>query len=190
MEELEHYQEDPEKLILLAQQGDSEAFGRLYKIYYTPVYRYIFLRTRRKAETEDIAQTVFLKVYNSLNTIKDFKSPPLAFFFTVARNALIDHWRKEGHGTVYDDELLISKSDEAIDNTDRIETKETKELIHSALGILTEDQQEIIRLKFLSELSNKEISEMIGKSEEAIRQLQSRALKLLRAYLKRDTNIE
>jgi RNA polymerase sigma-70 factor (ECF subfamily) len=186
MDRVEQNGPDPKELIRLAKAGDQEAFGKLYELYYTPVYRYIYLRTKSKSSAEDLTQTVFLKVYNSLAQMKVMSVSPLAYFFTVARNTIIDHWRKEGHGMVYSDELLMSEETDLPDTSERAEAREARELIESALGILTEDQQEVIKLKFLSDLSNKDISIMLDKSEEAIRQLQSRALKLLRGYFKRE----
>ncbi len=179
--------EEVKALIHKAKNGDSEAYGEVYRAYYTPVYRYIYLRTKSRDQAEDLAQTVFMKVYKSLSNLETTSTSPLAYFFTVARNTIIDHWRKEGHGTVYDDEVVASQSDKEQDTMESFETKESKELVHQALGILTEEQQEVMRLKFISDLSTKDIATMLEKSEEAVRQLQSRALKLLRAYFKRES---
>jgi RNA polymerase sigma-70 factor (ECF subfamily) len=179
--------ENAKMLIESAKAGDSEAFGTLYQLYYTPVYRYIYLRTKSKTQAEDITQTVFLKVYKTLGRWEATESSPLAYFFTVARNSIIDHWRKESHGTVYDDEVVRDFDGQEGSAVDDFEKRETEEIVHSALGILTEDQQEVMRLKFISDLSTAEIARMLDKSEEAVRQLQSRALKLLRTYFKRES---
>jgi RNA polymerase sigma-70 factor (ECF subfamily) len=174
--------EDPKILIEKAKTGDKQAFEELYRLFYTPVYRYIRLRVRNKAEAEDLAQTVFFKVYSALPRFEYGNSAPLAYFFTVARNTVIDHWRKSGR-VIYDDDILINKESELAEKSGA-EIKETKEMIFQAMESLTDDQRDIITYKFLHELGTHEIAEMLGKSEEAVRQLQSRALKSLRSYFK------
>lgn len=183
----DHNPDEVKLLIEQAKSGDSEAFGAVYRLYYTPVYRYIYLRTKSRNHAEDLTQTVFMKVYKSISGVETSGVSPLAYFFTVARNTIIDHWRKEGRGMVYDDEAVAAKANDLDTGVESFETSEAKEIVHQALGILTEDQQEVMRLKFVSDLSTKEISQMLDKSEEAVRQLQSRALKLLRAYFKRES---
>ncbi len=175
--------EDPKTLILRAKKGDKNAFEELYKLFYTPVFRYIFLRTKNKDEAEDLAQTVFLKVYKSISRFESGNSAPLAYFFTVARNTIIDHWRKQGR-VIYDDELISKKSDELIDEKSDTSTREAKEIISQAMESLTDDQREVITYRFIHELETKEICELTGKKEEAVRQLQSRGLKAMREYLK------
>jgi RNA polymerase sigma-70 factor (ECF subfamily) len=91
---------DPRELLRRAKEGDEGAFGALYEIYYTPVYRYLFLRSRSKADAEDIAQTVFVKVYASLERF-EIHEEPLCYFFSVARNALIDFHRKKTRKRIF-----------------------------------------------------------------------------------------
>jgi len=176
---------DPSSLMQQAKNGNKDAFGVLYKMYFTPVFRYISLRLKDKVQTEDLAQTVFLKVFRSLHRYREEHKDPLAYFFTVARNTLIDFWRKKR-------ELRLQETDEnqiATDySSDILVTLSEKEKVEKALlrelDLLTENQKEALVLKFISDLSNKQISEVIGKSEEAIRQLQCRGLKTLRDNLK------
>lgn len=174
---------DPKELMILAKQGDNEAFGALYRLFYTPVFRYISLRVRSRREAEDIAQTVFMKVFNSLPRYESTTAQPLAYFFTVARNTIIDFWRKEGR-VVYDDEIVIEKGETLNEQKSDGYQREIKELIWQGLQTLTEDQRTILVYRFINELETKEIAQITGKREEAIRQLQSRALKILRVYFK------
>lgn len=167
-----------------AKHGSQEAFTLLYNLYFTPVWRYVYLRTKNRGEADDLAQTIFLKVYKSLPRYRNTDAAPLSYFFTVARNTIIDHWRKKSHGVIYSDEAVNHASDTQADPNDKVKQKEDQEMITKALGTLTEDQEEAIVLRFMSGLSTKEISDVTGKREDAIRQLQSRALKVLRTYFK------
>ncbi len=176
--------DDPKTLIMRAKEGDTRAFEELYTLFYTPVFRYIYLRTKSKEEAEDLAQTVFLKTFKSISRFESGASAPLAYFFTVARNTVIDHWRKQGR-VIYDDEIVSKKADEIIEGNSDTAKRETKEIIAEAMESLTEDQREIITYRFIHELDTKEICKATGKKEEAVRQLQSRALKTMREYLKK-----
>ncbi len=177
---------DPKQLIKQAKLGDAEAFDKLYRLYLTPIYRYIYLRVQNKQLAEDLVQTVFLKIYKSLDKIVDFGKPPLAYFFTISRNTVIDHYRSS-QNRITDSldkdmaDMIADKQDSALHTLEKAD--QLKDIRRHILK-LSPDQQEVIILKFINDLSNKEISAAIGKSEEAIRQLQSRALKNLRGMLK------
>lgn len=183
--EVDNLQNDPKQLMLLAKSGDSEAYGRLYELYFTSVFRYIYFRLRNREEANDLAQTVFLKIFSALPNFKDQNKSPLAYFLTVSRNAVIDYWRTRKEIKVDDfDALTDNLPDDADSPREIYEKNENKELIQQVLGNLTDVQREVIILKFINELSNKEISELLGKTEESIRQLQSRALRSLKIILK------
>ena len=62
---------DARVLMELAKKGDTGAFGRLYELYFTPVYRYIYFRVRDRREAEDLIQIVFLKAYKSVSSFRD-----------------------------------------------------------------------------------------------------------------------
>jgi len=174
------------ELFQRAKAGDSEAYGRLYQVYFTPIYRYIWLRVRQRELADDLAQTVFLKVYEALKRVKEQPGSPLAYFFTVAKNVVIDHWRKKKDIILgQEEDIWAAIPDTGPDQREQVIQKEVSAVLMRSLTDLTDDQREIITLKFINELSNKEISEMLQKSEEAVRQLQCRALKSLREIMKK-----
>ena len=178
-------QNDPKILMQLAKSGDAEAFGRLYELYFTPVFRYIYFRVKDKEEANDLTQTVFLKVFCSLPNFKEQNKSPLAYFFTVARNTVIDHWRAKKEVRLDDPENVFEKiPDRANGPFELVEKKEDGQAVHRAIQELTDIQREVIVLKFINDISNKDIAELVGKTEEAVRQLQCRALKALRQILK------
>lgn len=173
----------PEQLILRAKDGDADAFGLLYKEYFVPVFRYIYLRVKSKEEAEDLAQTVFLKVYQSVSRFEWRGKSPLAYFFTVARNTLIDYCRKKKSISVEDvEEQNAGLAKEEVKR--QIENYDARRLVEAAINELKGFYKEVITLKFLQELNNAEIAEILGKSEAAIRQAQCRALKILREKFK------
>lgn len=174
------------KLIKLAKNGDKEAFSSLYKIYFVPIYRFIYLRVQNKSLAEDFTQTVFIKVYEAISDFRIENKTPLNYFFTVARNTIIDYWRKKKDLTLENPNIIAKEGqvDMAENIHNIIQREEQSKILQNIIQYLTKDQQEIIILKFIDDLSTKEIAEIVGKTEEAVRQLQSRALKSIRSKLK------
>ena len=82
------------ELIHKAQAGDSEAFAQLYDLYVKRIYAYVFVRVRHKEAAEDITSVTFMKALEKLNTFQNEVSY-IAWLFTIARNTLIDHIRRE-----------------------------------------------------------------------------------------------
>lgn len=179
-------EEDPQELFRLAKSGDKEAFGRLYTLYFTPVYRYIYLRLKNKQDAEDVTQVVFLKLFTTNANFEDRKISPLAYFFTVARNALIDHVRKSSHDPIFDDEELAEKSDKIEKKENPFSVHENKDLIKRALEELDGEQHDVVIYRFMEGFSYEEIGEMLGKSDDAVRQICSRAVKKIRVIMKKE----
>lgn len=178
-------EEEIKQLIIQAKSGDTEAFGVVYNKYLTPIYRYIYLRVRDKDLADDLTQDVFIKVFNSLGTFTIRSGSPLSYFYTVARNVLIDNYRKKKNVLISEEELEGRMVDEDTPEKQSI-VKDTVNTLSKALETLSENESEAITLKFIENYSNKEIGEIMGKSEEAVRQLQSRGMKTLRTVLKKE----
>lgn len=175
-------------LIHKAKEGDPDAFGLLYEEYLTPIYRFIMLRVRNKADAEELSQTTFLKAWNGIHSFEDQGKPFLSWLYTVARNTVIDYWKKKKDVHIESDEPYFeSLPDHVADPHAQAFSHEQGALLKEALRTLTPDQQEIIVLKFIEERTNKEISDITGKTEDAIRQLQFRALKSLRESFPKDS---
>ena len=175
---------DIRDILTRAQAGDSDAFGLLYSEYYVPIYRYIYLRTKNPEQTEDLTQDVFLKIYKTIGSIDPTVSSPIGYFYTIARNTLIDYWRKKSTATVSDDELISQVADASPGALDAASLKEQSSLLYECLEELTEEQREVITLRFIQELSTAEIAAQLGKKETAIRQMQVRGLRTLSKIFK------
>lgn len=184
MREVDENQENLKSLILQAKEGNSEAFEEVYRNYYTPLFRYILTRIKDRAEAEDMTQIVFMKIWNHIPSWNTEHTSPLAFFFTVARNTLIDHFRKNKKEVV-SDEIVYNLSLSKDSGEDITKDREIKEEIRNAILKLSPDQQEIIILYYMNDMTYREISQMINKQEDAIRQLHSRAVKKLREIYKK-----
>lgn len=166
-------------LILRAKEGDAPAFEEVYGTYYTPLYHYIRARCSKKEEAEDLTQTVFMKIWNALPTWNTNHTSPLSFFFTVARTTLIDYSRKRSSKEIISDEIVFDHSETESTVTSE-NTNETKEILRQLIDTLSVEQREVIELYYTDDRTYKEIAEITGKREDAIRQIHSRAIKKLR----------
>jgi RNA polymerase sigma-70 factor (ECF subfamily) len=177
---------DPENIVAIVRRaslGDAEAFGVLYEAYFTKLYRYIYFRVSDKADADDLVQDVFVKAYRSFSTYTPSGTSALPFFYTIARNSIIDHYRKK-KSVVVEDEILQEIPDHGVSAEEKFAEKEELQALQEHLRKLPADQQEAIVLHYINTLSNKEIAISMGKSEMAIRQLQSRGIRTLRNLLK------
>lgn len=184
---IENSVENLKILLNKAKQGDQNAFGDIYNSYFVPLYRYIYVRVgRRREDAEELTQEVFLRIFGNLDNLQVGKSNPLAYFYTAARNILIDFYRKSGKSDVAaPEEAMELVEDTGQSPAEFVESEENSKMVREAINYLTEEQQEVIILKFINELGNREIAEVTGKTEEAIRQLQHRALVKMREFFKK-----
>ncbi len=171
-----------EEIIKKAQAGEAGAFGDIYDKYLPRIYRFIFVKVSRKEDAEDLSHQVFLSAWQNIQSFQFQGFPFSSWLYKIAWNAVIDHYRtrkpEESIETIA--ENALSESPNFIKEIDiEIEIK----IIRQAILKLEEDQQNVIIMKFVNELSNKEIAGVLGKSEGAIRVIQHRALKQLREHI-------
>ncbi len=175
-------QQDAQALIRAAQDGDEHAFAALYEQYYTPLFRYILARIGDVDVAEDLTQSTFINLFRRLPQNKE--PVHLGYFYTAARNSVVDYYRKTGNKPVEaSEEVLASLPDPAVDIESEIIAKGEFELVQRALTRLPDDQQEVIVLRFIEGLNGQETAELMGRSEIATRQLQTRALRNLRKLI-------
>lgn len=168
-----------QKLILSAKKGDAHSFELVYTALFTPLYRYVHSRVRDIDIVNDICQQTFLKFYEALPTYKPEKSP-LAYLFTIAKHLLINHSIKKTFIPL-DESFSETHEDDSVRILDDIHLKQLASSINEHISYLTQDEQDVIRLYFYSELSYKEISEILDKEESYLRKIKERALKKLRS---------
>lgn len=169
------------EIIEKAAQGDDAAYCTLYKNYYTALFRYLYYRVKNRDEAEDLLQVVFLKIYEALSGGKEFGDNPVAYIYKIARNTLIDHWRKEK--VIFSDEPLenfYNLADHQPGPLEQFGQAEQKKEILDRIRRLKPDQQEAIIMRYINELSYEEIALITGKNEAAIRQQICRGFKKIR----------
>lgn len=138
------------RLVRRAQNGDAEAFGKIYDLMLDKIYRFVFFRVGRREDAEDITEAVFLKAWQGLRSYKEVGPPFEAWLFKITRNAVIDHWRTrkqsvsiEAFGDIEDSHNLLP--DEIVSRKSQIDQ------IYRGLKKIRSSYQEIIILKFFEE---------------------------------------
>ena len=170
------------QLVLQAQDGNSEAFGQLYDAYMERIYRFVYFRVEDQQTAEDITSQVFLKAWSNLDRFQFSRTPYLAWLYTIAHNAVIDHYRTRKVTTALDD-VQLSQPDHSELVENEIDLTVEMKSVKTALQALTDDQQKVLTLKFIEGMSNNEIARHLGKREGAIRELQMRGLQALAKQL-------
>lgn len=169
-------------LIRQAKDGDHGSFGKLYDHYISPIYRFVMVKVNHKPDAEDLTHEVFLSAWQNLKNYKFQGFPFSSWLYQIARNKVIDHYRtKKNHSNIDEvDENLFEVVGTLEGGLDRsLALEEVKEAIAS----LSPDQQDVIVMKFIEDLSNEEIAKSLGKSDGAIRLLQHRAVNNLKVKL-------
>ena len=164
-----------------AVKTNRDKLASLYEDYYDKVAHYIYSRIGGKTEAEDLASEVFLKALESIKTYHERGIPMQAWLFKIAHNLVVDHLRKV---TKY--KTIPIETVEIQGEGDPQKTAETNiemERVAMAMQQLTDEQKEVIRLRFFGGLSSREVSGLLNKSDGAVREMQRAALEKLRGLL-------
>ena len=182
--DLKNRKEEIEVLVKASQDGDHDAFSELYDIFIDPIYRYVYFRVNAE-NAEDLVEIVFLKVWENIQKYKKKKKIYFSsWIFKIAHNLVVDHYRS--HKDIGSLELNIQIPDQ---NRQHNPIKSTQNILNQktlkfAINKLKKSHQQILIYKFINEFSNREIAELLKKSEGSLRILQFRALKALKKELK------
>lgn len=172
-------------LTLLAQARtlDPIALAKVHDLYYGPIFRYVLMRVSDHQMSEDLTSEVFVRFLHALHDKTAPQNSLRGWLYRVASYVVSDYYRKQYR--VQHTELHDSLPGRDNPRT-TVETNLTWENIQTALQDLTDDQQDVIALRFGYGLPIREVAQTIGKSEGAVKQLQARAIVALTRKLKRD----
>lgn len=172
---------DENRLVHQARSGDSEAFAQLYDAYVERVYRYVCFRVADDTLAEDLTSQVFLKAWEHLDRYQPGGSPFLAWLYTIARNQVIDYYRTRKESVALDEAVALPADIQSVG--EQVETRFELQAMRDALQFLTEDQQQVLILKFIAGMETQEIARLMKKGEGAVRALQMRALQTLAKFM-------
>lgn len=166
------------KLLVEAKNGNAEAFDKMCRSIYVKVYHYLYYRVRNKDDAEDLTSEVMIKMAKAF---KNQHGNFIAWVYRIAKNTLIDYYRK---GKTKE-EISYENLSQEIPAEERAKEVLRIGKLKEAIEYLTKEQADVITLKFFQEYDNAEIARIMGKSVGAIKVLQYRALKSLRDYFRK-----
>lgn len=170
---------DEVDLVQRARQGDRAAFAALYEQHQPAIYTYVFYRVGSASLAEDLAAEVFVRMVEKIHTFRGGDRPLLAWLYTIAGNLVIDHYRREGRVAW---QPLSDRPEIQAATPDPVQVVEAhldNQALVAAMQHLTEEQRQVILLKFFGQRSNDEAAAVLGKSAGAVKSLQHRALAAL-----------
>ena len=163
--------------------GDEGAFSELYQENVKRIYNYIYYRCGNVHDAEDLTSKVFQRALKHITRYKRTKVPFSAWLYRIAHN-LVANWHRDSKRKkelpLEDHTYLQSKSvlpEKQIENSQEIHS------LMRMIRALSADRQQLLILKYVENMSNKEVGMIMGKSEGAIKSLYHRTLKELRRYI-------
>jgi len=172
-----------EEVLIRASKGDRDAFGQLYERYIDRIFNYVYYRTGNLHDAEDLTARVFQRAMNHIHNYTDRGVPFSAWLYRIAHN-LVANWHRDRSRKqeipLNDAPVLPSKGDHPEKNLVRSQEEDS---LLKLIRRLPPERQSLLILKFVENMSNAEIGEIMGRSEGAVKSLYHRTLLALRDQL-------
>ena len=170
--------------IAAACRKDPAAFVPIYNRYVQPVYRYLYSKTGNPADAEDLTAQTFLTALEKISGYKE-NGHFSAWLFTIARNKAFDHFRKHKPQLSLDQVAEIGLPS---DLTQQIISAERRSALLSLVESLPAQEQELLRLRFVARLSYREIGQLLGQSEQAVKKSAYRLLARMESRMEEEND--
>ena len=158
-----------QKLVQSIRRGDKEALGTLWDTFTPKLFGYLINVTHNRVLAEDLLQTTWLKAIDAFPRFQQQHASISAWLFAIARNECRQHWRKAKWEVPLDPEIHDREQDEQKGIEDAL-------VVEHLLAQLSEDDREVIRLRYIADLSVKDIARILDINFVAARVRIHRAL--------------
>jgi len=177
--------DNEQRLIAQARQGDTAALSAIYDQYAEKIYIYLYHRLGDRQLAEDLTGDVFVRMVEAAETPRFADTSLSGWLYRIAHNLLVDHFRRHREEVALTEEspMPATPAGSGEGPAAIVERKLAQDGLRKALEVLTEEQRQVIVLRFGEGLTAREVAETMGKQENAIWQLQHRALNGLRRAL-------
>ena len=165
--------------IIKAARQDPKVFGELYKLYVEQVFRYLFSRIGNVHEAEDVTAQTFLAAFESFDKFRQ-DGHFASWLFGIARNKAMDHFRRRDRSSHVDEFNELPVEDNALA---RMIKTEQEEALSKLIQTLPEEDRELLRLRFLADMSYPEIARFLHRNEDAVKKTTYRLLARLHSQL-------
>ena len=174
--------ESEKELILKAQKNPND-FALLYNQYYLQIFKYVIKRVKEENDAAEITSNIFAKALFNIKKYKFKGFPFSSWLYRIASNEVTDFYRKKQtskYVRVTENQLnyLIDNAEDEISIGSDKEEKFSQ--IITSLEILSDDDLELIEMRFFEERSFKEIAEILDLTEGNARIKTHRAITKLK----------
>jgi len=180
-----------DRLVARSVAGDARSFGKLYDEYADRVFAFVRGRVASVEDAEDLTATVFLKAWEAIGSYDDRGLPFGAWLFRIARNAVVDSYRRAGRvPDLLPEEEAPDVADDSTPVDERVLTRLRVEEVRDAMELLTEEQRSVLMLRFVWGFDLSGSAQALGKTEGAVKALQHRATRSLARLLAKENDDE
>lgn len=167
-------------LVKHAQQGNVHAVGDLFDRYQPRIYKYVRMRVYDHHKAQDLTGEIFLLMIKNLPGYRDIGIPFSAWLYRIAHNLVINHYQKEQ--VTRQVSLVHAENSHPHTATLAVMVEQQLEIegLLQALEKLEDIQREVIILRFLADLSLKEVAQTLDKTVATIKAIQHRGLLALK----------
>ncbi len=169
---------------IAACKTNPAAFVLVYNRYVQPIYRYLYSKTGNPADAEDLTAQTFLTALERISTYRE-NGHFSAWLFTIARNKAFDHFRRNRPIISLEDSPEIGLPS---DLTQDMISSERRSALLKLIGSLPEDEQELLRLRFVAGLPFREIGHLLGSTEQAIKKSTYRLLARMESQMEAEND--
>lgn len=156
---------DPESDLVLAAQKNPTEFQWIYDRWAVPIYQYFYFRTGEPASAEDLTSQLFLSTFQALPRYQH-RGHFAAWLFAIARNLLKEYYRKSQREVSLEAaSYLLVTSDPSMEVAQQDQISRLRQLLRS----LPEDDQELIQLRYVANLSFADMAIVLKKREDAVK---------------------
>ncbi len=167
--------EEIARLVDLAQRGDRDALEELYLIHFDRIYGYLHLSVGNRHDAEDLTTQTFMKMLESIKKFRWQSAPFSAWLFRIAHNLAMDHFRASRRLQPEEEVPEPVGEEEPSAEAAAMQSLGRQSMLE-LIEDLSQDQKQVLTLKFVFNLKNAEVATILGKTEGAIKSLQHRAL--------------
>ncbi len=178
---LELPEEELQAVLEQARRLEPKAIAKLSEYCYPKVFSYIYYRVNNPADVEDLTGEVCLRMVQSMQQQKGSFN---GWVYRVASNVVTDFYRRRAVRQVV--EPASDSVEDIVDDKDETAHLLNQAQVKEGLSQLTDEQREVIILKFIEGYETEEIGRMLKKSNEAVRALQFRGLAMLKKILQEE----
>jgi len=176
-------QEESDSGLIARAKKNPETFGLLYERYVGRIYNYIYYRTGNHQDAEDLTARTFYRALKHMSGYVDRGAPFSAYLYRIAHNVVANWHRDTSRRQIISLDELVMGTLKRDGPASLAEEREEQDLLLQVVHRLPPERQKLLILKFVEQMRNVEIAEVMGRTEGAIKSLYHRTLVALREEL-------